>query len=147
MDARVILSAFAVSILIGCKDPLTGEELAGKYSLTRLDGRALPQLLTATLSCDESVQTGDLTLQQGGEFMLVVRGEQDCTRAGGQVQAVGWEYPGTFSIVGSTLLFTSPRYPSGEVRFMGRIDRWQTRVTVFDLELQLSKVVDLEFHR
>lgn len=148
MITRVMVSGIAaVSLVLGCKDPFTVDEVAGTYSLAAMDARALPQLISATLTCDEWVQGGDLTLQPSGEFMLLVRGELDCTRGGGQVQMAGWEYPGTYSVSGTTLQFVSPTYPSGELHFAARIDRLGTRVRVPDVDLGLSTSADLEFRR
>jgi hypothetical protein len=148
MNVQIIVPGIvAISLLLGCDDPLTAEDLAGTYSLAGMDARPLPQLLTATLTCDEWVQGGDLSLQRSGEFMLVVRGELDCTRAGGQVQVVGWEYPGIYSISGTALQFVSPVYPSGELQFSGAIDPWRMRVRIPDLALHPSNTVDLEFRR
>jgi len=142
-----VLGIAGISLLLGCHDPLSVEELAGTYPLTGMDARSLPQLLTATLECDEWVQEGALTLQPSGEFMLAVRGELDCSRGGGQVQVVGWEYPGTYSVSGTTLQFVSPLYPSGAHHFTGTVDPWRMRIRVSDLELRLSNDVDLEFRR
>jgi hypothetical protein len=148
MDSRATLLVLAAcSIPLGCQDPLTPADLAGTYSLTSMDARALPQLLTATITCDQWVDEGDLTLQTNGAFELAVGGEFDCTRGGGPVQANGWIYPGTYSVSGTTLQFVSPVYPSGAVQFTGEIDWLRARVRIRDLELQLSRVVDLDFQR
>ena len=148
MNVRAFVpGVFAIPLFLGCNDPLTVEDLAGTYPLAGMDARALPQLLTATLECDEWVQGGELTLQGNGEFMLVVRGELDCRRADGPVQVVAWEYPGTYAVAGTAVQFVSPIYPSGELHFTGTIDHWRRRVRVPDLELALSRGVDLDFRR
>jgi len=136
-----------LALLAACSDPITVEDLAGTYSLTAVDGRPMPQLLTATINCDQWVQSGELTLQRTGAFQLLVRGAMDCTRGGGPVQVMGWDYPGTFSVTGTTLEFVSPLAPSvgGDLRFAGRIDPLRGRVLVPNL--QLSRAVDLEFRR
>ena len=138
---------FSAVLAIGCGDPLSVEELAGTYQLTAMDARSLPQLLSATVECDEWVQVGNLTLQPSGEFMLVVQGELDCTRGGGQVQMIGWEYPGSYSVVGRTLQFVSPLFPSGELHFTGTVELLNTRILVTDLDLHSSNATDLEFRR
>ncbi len=149
MNSRALLLGFVAGIafLGGCNDPLTPEDLAGTYSLTRLDSRALPQLLSATISCDESVESGELIFESTGAFSLQLRGTLDCTRDGGPIQTIGWDFPGTFSMSGRALQFASPVYPSGELHFAGQIDPFRTGIRILDLELQLSKVVDLEFRR
>ena len=131
----------------GCSDPLTPQDLAGTYSLTRLDSRSLPQLVLATLTCDESVDGGELILDPTGGFSLQIRGTLDCTRGGGQIQSIGWDFPGTFSMADRSLQFISPLYPSGEIHFGGQFDPWRTRIRIPDLDLQLSRLVDLEFRR
>ena len=143
-------SAIVVLVLLAaCGEPLTVKDLAGTYSLTAMDGQHMPQLLTATINCDEWVQSGELTLQQTGAFQLLVHGQMDCTRAGGPVQVMGWDYPGTFSVSGTTLQFVSPLPPSvgGALRFAGRVDQLRRGVVVSDLQLQSSRTVDLEFRR
>ena len=144
MKRRVVVIALA-TVLLGCSDPFTPEQLAGTYSLATMDAHTLPQLLTATVECDEWVQSGDLTLQQSGEFMLAIHGKLNCTRGGGPVQVVGWEYRGTYDVSGKTLTFVSPLYPSGELHFTGTVDLWGRRIVVQNLELHLSNAVDLEF--
>jgi len=148
-DMKITLAIVALALLAACDDPITVKDVAGTYSLTAMDAHPLPQLLTATLSCDQWVHGGDLTLQATGAFRLVVRGEMDCTRAGGPVQVMGWDFPGTFSVAGTALQFVSPLPPStgGELRFSGRIDGLRGRVIVSGLELQLQRAVDLEFRR
>ena len=148
MGSRVIAPLIvAVSVLLGCSNPLTVEDLAGTYSLTRMDARPLPQLLTATVDCDEWVQDGELSLQPSGQFTLAVGGALNCTRVGGQVQVIGWDYPGTYTVSGTTLRFVAASFTSTAVQFIGHIDPWQMRVRVSDLALHQSNLVDLEFHR
>jgi len=66
-------SAIVVLVLLAaCSEPLTVKDLAGTYSLTAMDGQHMPQLLTATINCDEWVQSGELTLQETGAFQLLV---------------------------------------------------------------------------
>src|SRR2546423_15513035 len=110
MNRRVLLLGFVAGIafLAGCNDPLTPEDLAGTYSLTRLDARALPQLLSATISCDESVESEELILESTGAYSLLLRGTLDCTRDGGAIQTIRRDFPGTFSMSGRLLPVVPP---------------------------------------
>src|SRR2546422_1521310 len=122
-DMKITLAIVALALLAACDDPITVKDVAGTYSLTAMDAHPLPQLLTATLSCDQWVHGGDLTLQATGAFRLVVRGEMDCTRAGGPVEGVGWDFSGAFSVAGTALPIVSPLPPStgGGTPLSGRV--------------------------
>src|SRR3989449_9358135 len=96
-DMKITLAIVALALLAACDDPITVKDVAGTYSLTAMDAHPLPQLLTATLSCDQWVHGGDLTLQATGAFRLVARGAIDFTRGGGPRQGLGRGFPRTFS--------------------------------------------------
>jgi hypothetical protein len=119
-----VLSALLIALpfVASCGDPLKPDDLRGDYTLVSQDGRALPQLLSATLSCDVSLTGGLLTFSaSGSDFTLDLTGSMDCSRGGGPVQVVGWTYPGSYAIDGRRIEFTSPIFGGGAVTFSGTV--------------------------
>lgn len=146
MKSCVYRVALASSVFLACDDPLSYEELLGGYTLVEVNATPLPSLIGADVNCDSWIDTGDLILDNGGQFSLLLRGHLDCSRSGGPVQDIGWDFPGTYTVDGSKLHFISPTYPSGTYEFNGFVGPLQLRIRVEDLEMPPSlSTVDLEF--
>ena len=144
-SSRAVWGA-SLMALAACGDPISVEELAGGYPLGRVNAQSLPYLVSASIECDSWIEEGDLILDSGAQFALTLRGQLDCSRSGGPVQVVGWEFPGTYTISGNKLHFVSPSHPSGTIEFDGFVGPLQMRILVTDVELLPSlTAIDLEF--
>ena len=119
-------AVFTIPLLVGplvaaCEDPLTPADLAGNYALQSEDGQSLPRLLSATVNCDVFLTGGALALNVDRSFVLDLREQLDCSRAGGPIQDAGRTYPGTFTIHGRQIQFTSPRFGEEPITFSGTV--------------------------
>ena len=139
MRAAVALGALLVGPLAAaCDDPLTPAEIVGQYTLRDEDGRSLPRLLSATLNCDVFLTGGVLDLNEDKSFALDLYQQIDCSRAGGPVQAAGRTYPGTFTLSGHTIEFTTPRLGQQPMTFSGTVSGGTVRLLIIDPDVSAS---------
>ncbi len=133
MRAALALGVLLVGPLAAaCDDPLTPAEVAGHYTLLDEDGRGLPRLLSATLTCDVFLTGGVLVLNEDKSFALDLYQQIDCSSAGGPVQDAGRTYPGSFALSGSTIEFTSPRLGQQSITFSGTVSGATARLLIID---------------
>ncbi len=134
----------AAVVLAGCSDPLSFQDLAGSYPLAEVNTKRLPVLLTATATCDQWIEQGQLTLESSGQFMLTLGGHFDCNGSG---QINGWDFPGTYTISDDSLHFVSNGDPYVTYVFNGVVFARHTRIQIVDLPVQLDVPLFLEFRR
>lgn len=133
MRAAVALGVLLVGPLAAaCDDPLTPAQVAGPYWLIDEEGQNLPRLLSATLTCDVFLTGGVLNLNEDKSFALDLYQQIDCSRGGGPVQDAGHTYPGTFTLSGNTIEFTTPRVGRQSLTFSGTIFGGTARLLIID---------------
>ncbi|SRR6266571_2002526 len=133
MRAAVSLAVIlAGPVVAACDDPLTPADIAGDYTLLREDGQDLPRLLSATVTCDVFLVGGTLVLHADKSFALDLNQQIDCSRSGGPVQVAGRTYPGTFTLSGNTIDFTSPRLGQQPITFSGTVSGGTVSLLIID---------------
>jgi len=139
----------ALPLVVSCGDTLAPSDVAGDYTLVGQDGRNLPQLLSATLTCDVFLTGGSLALSGApSAFILLLNGNMDCSRGGGPIQPMGWSYSGTFTLEGRRIEFTSPQVGGGAVSFSGEVlFNNAINVLITDPTLSASGYVRANFQR
>jgi len=106
-------------LLCSCGDSSGPSAITGDFALATVNGSTPPVLVGSTVSCDESIASGTLSLTNDGAFTLSGVVQFDCTRAGGQVQTQLVGLSGTYARNGQSLSFTLPGQGSITARFDG----------------------------
>jgi|SRR6266511_2675431 len=139
MRAAVSLAVIlAGPFVAACNDPLTPTDIAGNYTLLREDGQNLPRLLSATLNCDVFLVGGALAMHADKSFALDLNEQVDCSRSGGPVQDAGRSYPGSFTLHGDEIDFTSLRLGRETITFSGTISGGTVSLLIIDPDVSAS---------
>ena len=94
--------------LPACGDSSGPETTSGDFALLTANGSAPPVLVGATVSCDQFLVSGQVTLTPTRTFDLVGSVSIDCTRAGGAVQSQPFGLSGVYALNGQGITFTIP---------------------------------------
>jgi hypothetical protein len=106
-------------LLCSCGDASGPSGITGNFTLTSVNGSPPPQLVSATVSCDEFITSGSLSLTSRHAFTLSGVVQLDCTRSGGQIQTQALTLGGTYARNGQALTFTIPGQGSISAQFDG----------------------------
>jgi hypothetical protein len=93
--------------------------VVGDFTLTAVNGAPPPALVAATISCDQYISSGSLSLTASFHFSLDGLMQLDCTRAGGQVEIQTLSLVGSYTRNGPNLIFTLPGQGSVPATFDG----------------------------
>jgi hypothetical protein len=98
-------AAFLLPLLVSCSGAEPPEDPVHTYTLTAIDGRSLPQLLTATTSCDETLLRGTLVLTSEGTHSLALDTMVDCSRVGGVITPAARAFAGAYEFHNGIITF------------------------------------------
>ena len=118
---RFLAWCFVLCALASCGDSTGPAPIVGDFALTTVNGAPPPVLVGATVSCDESLLSGTLTMTASRSFTLSGVVEFDCTRAGGQIGSQVLAVSGTYARKGQSLTFIIPGAPLIAARLDGTI--------------------------
>jgi hypothetical protein len=116
---RAFLSSLGFVAVLSCGESTGPAPIAGDFTLTSVNGSPPPQLVAATVACDQLIDSGSLTLTGARDFTLAGLVRQDCTRAGGSSDILPLSLVGTYTQNGGTLTFTLPGQGSLSAHFDG----------------------------
>lgn len=148
MRAAVAIAMLMASPFVGaCVEPFTPADIAGTYKLVWEDGQGLPRLLSATVNCDVFLVGGALAMHADKSFVLELHQQIDCSRSGGPLQNAGRTYPGTFTLDGHQIDFTSPRLGDEPLKFRGAELGGIVSTVIVDPDISASGLLKPFFER